>query len=388
MFTILTIGDPHFKHDNGESTEELTVKLLELIKSRIDDLDAVAILGDILHNHEKVDIPSHCRAMDCIMSIHDLLCVENKKRKRDVRNHSNVPIPLYIIIGNHDRVNNRVFMTDEHIFRPLKKWKNTIVVDKAMLHSPKPGFEILLMPYVAPGRFQEAYESVISERDLNTKVNLVLAHQEFQGAKMNKITSNEGDHWDSLKPLCVSGHVHDYQVLKSNLIYTGTPIQHGFSDMGKKTVSIYKISYIKPLRDSEDDIPGPTPLEIANLTYKEERINLGIRGRTIVEGNVKNFDSLYLPIDDFFVKVKLQGTKREIKTFRESKKHDEAVKKGIVFQFLELPTVDLSEGGKILEPIYKQKDINSGKSFSERLKETLVTLEENIRNEYMKIFSK
>lgn len=375
MFNILTIGDPHFKHDNGEATEEFTIKILELIKAKISDsetrpLHAVAILGDILHNHEKVDIPSFTRAMKCIMSIHDLI--------------SEKDIFLYILIGNHDRVNNRVFMTDEHVFLPLKKWKNTLVVDTAMLHSPKPGFQILLMPYVAPGRFQEAYETVISEKDLNTRVNLVLAHQEFHGAKMNKITSNEGDPWDSLKPLCVSGHVHDYQIVKSNLIYTGTPIQHGFSDVGKKTVSIFSINYIQP---PDIDIPGPTPYELSQLSFTEERINLKIRGKTIVEGNVRDFDSLYLPIEDFFVKVKLQGTKRALKTFRESKKCEEALRKGIVFQFLELPTVECetNHSNLILEPIDK---IKAGKSFSERLKDSLKSMESSVREEYSKIFSK
>lgn len=373
MFNILAIGDPHFKNDNGETTEELTIKTLNLIKDKINTLDAVVILGDILHRHEKIDLHPFYRAMGYLQQIHTLLTSYSKRN-----------IFLYIIIGNHDRSNNRVFMTDEHVFNPLKQWKNTIVADKALLHSPRKDFQILLVPYVPPGRFQEAYETVISEKDLQRKVNLVLAHQEFHGAKMNLITSNEGDPWDSLKPLCVSGHIHDYQILKSNLIYTGTPIQHGFADVGKKTVSIYKFTYIESPNDSDPDIPGPTPLELSRVGFTEERIDLGIRGRTTVKGNVRDFDTLHFPIDNFFVKAKLQGTKRSIKTFMESKKYEEALKKGIVFQFLELPTVGVEDDHQIkMSEIAK---IRSGKSFSVRLKETLSGLESDVRNEYLKIF--
>lgn len=375
MFTILAIGDPHFKNDNGETTEELTTKTLDLIRARIDTLDAVVILGDILHRHEKIDLHPFYRAMGYLQQIHNLLSDYKKKE-----------IFLYIIIGNHDRSNNRVFMTDEHVFNPLKQWKNTIVADKALLHKPRKDFQVLLVPYVPPGRFQEAYESVISEKDLEKRVNLVLAHQEFHGAKMNLITSNEGDPWDSLKPLCVSGHIHDYQILRSNLIYTGTPIQHGFADIGKKTVSIYNLTYITEPDDSDHDVPGPTPLELSKVGFTEERIDLGIRGRTTVKGNIRDFDALYFPIDDFFVKAKLQGTKREIKTFSESKKYQEAVRKGIIFQFLEVPTIEVGDSMSMKRESEIQK-IRSGKSFSERLRETLSGLESGIKDEYKKIFN-
>ena len=57
---------------------------------------------------------------------------------------------------------------------------------------------------------------------------------------MNTITSNEGDPWETSKPLCVSGHIHDYDKLKSNLIYVGTPIQHGYSDNGRKNSIFFR----------------------------------------------------------------------------------------------------------------------------------------------------
>lgn len=233
MLRILTIGDPHFKSDNGESTLELCDKTISLLEERLrkKSLDVIAILGDILHRHEKIDLHPFHRAMSYLERIHDIITLHNSS--------STDKVFLYILIGNHDRSNNRDFMTDEHVFNPLKKWNYTLVADKALIHTPKPMFKVLLMPYVPPGRFKEGYNYVVSDESLEKDFCLVLAHQEFHGAKMNLISSHEGDPWDSLKPLCVSGHVHDYQVLKSNLIYVGTPIQHGFADVGKKTVSIF-----------------------------------------------------------------------------------------------------------------------------------------------------
>lgn len=344
MFNILTIGDPHFKADNGETTEELTEKTCKLIRDRIDEIDAVCVLGDILHRHEKIDLHPFHRAMQFLEGIYEALG-DNKF--------------LYILIGNHDRSNNRVFMTDEHVFNPIKLWPNTFVADKAMIHSPRKDFKVLLMPYVPPGRFQEAYESVISESDLEKTIDIVLAHQEFHGAKMNLITSNEGDPWNSLKPLCVSGHIHDYQVLKSNLIYTGTPIQHGYADVGKKTMSIYKF-------DSRRE-------------YTEERIDLKIRGRITMKCAVKDFNSLVIPIDEYFVKVKIHGIKREIKSFMESQDYKAAIKSGVVFQFLELPTVE------IIKDVEKEE---SGIKFSTRVKELLESVPQETRDVFDEIFNK
>lgn len=349
MFNILCIGDPHFKADNGETTEELTYKIGKLISERYDEIDAVAVLGDILHRHEKIDLHPFHRAMTFLEEIYDKLnpshCKDNKY--------------LYVLIGNHDRSNNRVFMTDEHVFNPLKKWKNTIVVDTAVVHRYNKNTNILLMPYVPPGRFREAYETVVSEKELNDSITLVLAHQEFHGAKMNTITSNEGDPWDSLKPLCISGHIHDYQELHSNMIYTGTPIQHGFADTGRKTISLFKIEN--------------------SHKWKHERIDLKIKGKTTVKCHVKEFSIDLCPLDEYYVKVKANGTKREIKTFTESKKYNEALGKGIVFQFLELPSVEVGIDSKINESF-------TGINFQDRVREMVSGMTDDLKKSFKEIF--
>lgn len=305
VFNFLAIGDPHFKDDNGEITDEMTYKISKYISDNLDDIDAVVVLGDILHRHEKINLHPFHRAMNFLQSIRDSL--KNKY--------------LYILIGNHDRSNNRVFMTDEHVFNPLKYWKNTLVVDKAVIHEPLEDFKVLLLPYVPPGRFKEAYETVISEKDLEKEIKIVFAHQEFYGAKMNTITSNEGDPWETTKPLCVSGHIHDYDMLKSNMIYVGTPIQHGYSDHGKKTVSLF--------RYYDDD------------TFKESRIDLKIKGRITLKTTVEDYPNLEVSTDKYYVKIKVSGTKTSLNKLKNSKLYKDHLSKGVVFNFLETPVVDL-----------------------------------------------
>lgn len=352
-YNVLAIGDPHFKSDNGEATAELTAKVKSLIRDRLSEIDAVVILGDILHRHEKIDLHPFHRAMEFLEGIHDALGAPRGSFSRW----------LYIIIGNHDRSNNQVFMTDEHVFNPLKKWKNTVVVDKAMVHSPREDVRFLLVPYVPPGRFQEAYQTVIQDDVLESSITAVFAHQEFAGSKMGTITSAEGDPWDTLKPVCISGHIHDYQMPKANLVYTGTPIQHGFADVGRKTVSLFSLEKSK---------------------FKESRIDLKIKGRITVKGNVIDFDMTKIPVGDFYVKMKLTGTKRQIKTFKDSKIYSEAIIRGVIFQFLEVPTVDLaaeaSAGSELL------KSIHGGKTFSERLEDLRESLDPLVKKEFDILF--
>lgn len=348
MFNILAIGDPHFKADNGETTEELTDKIGKLIEERYLEIDAVVVLGDILHRHEKIDLHPFHRAMNFLEEIHKKLNRPGEQNRY-----------LYIIIGNHDRSNNRVFMTDEHVFGPLKYWKNTFVVDTAMIHRPRSNVEILLMPYVPPGRFQEGYLNVISESRLNEEILCVFAHQEFHGAKMNTITSNEGDPWDSLKPLCISGHIHDYQELHSNMIYTGTPIQHGFADVGKKTVSLFK--FLEPRK------------------WVHERIDLSIRGKITVKFAIKDFDLSECPIDKYFVKAKLHGTKREIKTFCSGGNYKNSISKGVTFHFLEIATVEIDSKDEIIVK-------NTGINFSERVKALLNSFDNQLKETFSEIF--
>src|SRR5690606_33585475 len=96
------------------------------------------------------------------------------------------------------------------------------------------GLTLAFVPYVYPGRFQEALNTKFTPETFD-KVDIVFAHQEIRGVKMNSLVSKVGDVWDKDQPLLVSGHIHQYQRLADNLLYTGTPRMTDFGDSLDKT---------------------------------------------------------------------------------------------------------------------------------------------------------
>ena len=230
VMTVLCIGDPHFKGDNKQETDMMELQVRDLIVKL--DPTFVVVLGDILHTHEKIDLRANKRATSFLRTL------------RSVSKH------LYVLIGNHDRPDNNVFLTDDHVFNSLKDWDKTTCVDNVEIknHIGSDGrtYTFVFAPYVPPQRLDEALKTkgLISPY---TDISGFFVHQEFKGAKMNAITSNEGDIWDAESPLCISGHIHDFDYLQDNLIYTGTPIQHTYADRSDKSISL--ITYGAPFSD-------------------------------------------------------------------------------------------------------------------------------------------
>lgn len=237
-FRLFTIGDLHIKLSNAVETDLMTSgmkhKLLE------GEYDFTIILGDILDRFESIHVKPLTRAVDMIEEI----CKVSKH--------------TFLLIGNHDRANNNVFLTTEHPFTALKKWSNLTVVDtvivKEMESADGEKAEFVFVPYVAPGRLREALNTVgldypVPDQKHNEqswerlqKMACVFAHQEFYGARLGIKRSIEGDIWPAEAPLCISGHIHDYEQLQPNIYYVGTPIQHGANDITKKTISIFTLT--------------------------------------------------------------------------------------------------------------------------------------------------
>ena len=99
----LVIGDPHFKDNNKDDTDILHLQVAELLDGAT-EIDSVVILGDIMHYHGKGDMKTYMRACKFMK---DIASKVGKDRS-------------FLIIGNHDRVNNTVSEGDEHWFFPLK----------------------------------------------------------------------------------------------------------------------------------------------------------------------------------------------------------------------------------------------------------------------------
>jgi len=282
---ILAIGDPHFKIGNTHDTDLAQTKIIQLLIQY--KPDAVVVLGDILDRYESIHVNPLCRAIEFLRSIQ-----ENVSR-------------LYVLIGNHDRPNNSIFLTNEHPFTSLEKWSRTTVVDMVKGDIIN-GQRFIFVPYVPTGRFNDALNTIgnpnieskcdttdneVKQKEITTEllkdVTAIFAHQEFHGAKMNAITSNNGDKWPLNAPLVISGHIHDYDDLQENLIYTGSLLQNSFGDTSKKTISFFTFSDGKLLSHERISLNIPKKIQLYLSPQELSKYQLGENEQVkiVVAGN-------------------------------------------------------------------------------------------------------
>ena len=269
MVKILTIGDPHFKQDNVIETDLMETELISIIEREIPDF--VVILGDILHKHDKIDMLPFNRACKFIKKIHNIKVLKK----------------IYILIGNHDRLNNDDFLTQAHPFNSFKEWEKITIVDNVIIDKVKDQ-TFLFCPYVPVGRFFEALKT----KEYNPyEIKAFFAHQEFKGCKINKITESDADEWPEDYPILISGHIHDYEKVNNNLIYTGTPFQHSSSDSTDKSISIFEF----------------------NENMEHSRIYLKIPKKINLTMSPEEF-KIYIPPEECKIKIKIKGKLSSINT--------------------------------------------------------------------------
>jgi DNA repair exonuclease SbcCD nuclease subunit len=280
--SILSIGDPHFKLDNLSDIELYIQRIKELIKGKKPDY--VVILGDLLHYHERIHTTVLNRAYDFINSIREIC-------------------PLYILVGNHDYINNSQFLTTNHWMNAMKEWDNVEIVDKGKVLDTSFG-KIIFCPYVFPGKFVEALELI----DTNwTSARTIFCHQEFFGCKMGAMESVHGDKWRLNHPFIISGHVHDKQMVQSNIFYTGSSIQHAFGESHDKTITMCYLE--SEIRLEDFDLKMPT--------------------KSIIYMNMDEIDQFEYKKDKNKIRITLSGTSEDFKTFRKSKKYKNLVNDGV-----------------------------------------------------------
>jgi predicted phosphodiesterase len=349
MNKFLCVGDIHFKKDNSIESEEFIYYLLDHIKKN--EYDFIVLLGDILDTFENTYYQTYNR-------VYKLFNKLNKICK------------TFVLIGNHDRPNNDIFLTNEHFFNPFKKYDNIIIVDKPLLFSHGEN-NYIFMPYVSPGRFNEAlnylkkdisslnkeYNKDKDKEDLNKEYNkdkedlnkdkeynkdkedinknnlneedfknirCIFAHQEIKGCKMGMLRSEIGDIWDEKMPPIISGHIHEFHIPQINVFYVPTPFQHGFSDETEKFICIFKYikeeykEYIKKeeYKEYKEDI------NIKKEEYKEDINIKKDKDKEDINTEKENKDIF---CDFIYEKVKLDiKRKRIIKiTLEELKKYEE-----------------------------------------------------------------
>jgi DNA repair exonuclease SbcCD nuclease subunit len=142
--------------------------------------------------------------------------------------------------------------------------------------------------------FNKALEYLDFEED---KTHVIFAHQEFMGAKMGAIESHIGDIWPEEYPTVISGHIHDYQIL-GNVIYAGTPFQHGFSDSIDKKLMIVTIT-------------------TENIRIKRKKLN--VTRKKSLKLTLEEFEN-FTPLENCITKVYIQGDSETIRQYLKANK--------------------------------------------------------------------
>jgi DNA repair exonuclease SbcCD nuclease subunit len=289
---ILAIGDQHFKIDNICEIEIFINKIKEIVYKTKPDI--IVLLGDLLHTHEKIHTSPLNKALEFIDSL----------RKEAY---------VFVLVGNHDYINAVQFLSENHWLNSLKEWNNVTIVDKVIsnIHHQN---KIILLPYVHPGRFEEALNTIEGEwRDSC----VIFCHQEFYGCSMGGYLSVEGDKWDLSNPQVISGHIHQRQKLQGNIYYTGSSMEVSFGETENNTISLIELQ--------------------ENRIVKIEDIELNLSKKKIIYTTVDevikiDFDKFRESSDDK-IKVSVSGGLEDFKCFKKTKQYQELIANDIKVVF-------------------------------------------------------
>jgi DNA repair exonuclease SbcCD nuclease subunit len=209
---VLCVGDLHIQRKNINMFQQFEKEFLKYLDNNVDTIDIVVFLGDVLHTMDVV----HTFCMNLALEFFKKLQKYGK--------------PIYVLVGNHDFIGPNEYMTHNHWMSNICFHDCIRVIDTATLSDG-----MVFMPYVPPGRFHEAIDTV------HGQYNYIFCHQEFKGAEFEfseTAKSEGGDTWEQDRPRIVSGHIHKKQFLQKNIYYTGTPYQTRFNEDEDKTIAL------------------------------------------------------------------------------------------------------------------------------------------------------
>ena len=320
---ILFIGDPHIQVANIPEVELFTEKLINLATEKQPDL--IVLAGDLLHTHERL----HTLALNKAYELVDNMRSISK---------------TYVLVGNHDYIQNQQFLTENHWMNGLKDWKDTVVVDKVIVETIN-NEKFVFVPYVPPGRFEEALATLRGEEWKDA--SCIFAHQEFAGCKMGAIISVEGDKWPLDYPHVISGHIHSRQIPQKNIYYSGSAMQHAFGESEKNVIA---------------------HLTFLDRNYDKEEIDLQLPRKRIIYMNVEDVDDYVAPTTQDKIKVTLSGNYDQFKALKKTSKYKDLLADGVKVVFKprklvqgvdsEIPACEEETSFKsiLAELITKQKD--------------------------------
>lgn len=288
---VIAVGDPHFQVENIPEVEMFIEKLVDLATNEKPNF--IVVLGDILHTHERIHTMPLNKAYELI------------RRLKEIS-------PVYVLVGNHDMVNNSQFLSPNHWMNAMKEWSSVTIVDT--VHSrQEDGYNFFFVPYVPNGRFEEALNSYESKETWK-EADCIFAHQEFFGCKMGAILSADGDKWSESNPYVISGHIHSKQSIGPNIYYCGASLQHAFGE-------------------SEDTIIPVLTWDEPGNKYDLNEVDLGLPKKKIIYTDVSSIQTFEPTKNGDKTKISLSGSYEEFKSFKKTQKYRDLSKKGIKIVF-------------------------------------------------------
>lgn len=284
---VCTTGDPHFQLNNVREMTQYIQLVEEWVQNEKPDI--FVCLGDILHTHRTIFMKPFMMACEFLFRLQKIC-------------------PTYLLIGNHDRPNNSVFLTDEHAFGGFKETEIKIV-DKGLVEKIN-GFTFAFVPYVPAGRFQEALDIIVGEQE----VDAIFGHQEFKNCVMGTQKSTEGDTWSKKKCPIFSGHIHEKQTL-GNIHYFGTPVQHTYAEDPCK--GVHSVTFSQTEEDEK-------------MKFEIDFYRLPIPAKITINIKASEFNDFKLPKDSQ-IKLVIEGEPTELKALYSLEKYKKLKKKCKIF---------------------------------------------------------
>lgn len=189
------ISDLHFKPDNLE----LATKALLHALSKAEALNIPLVICGDLHDTKAI--------------------IRAEVANRIIEILKNTPVQVYVITGNHDRINEK---SEEHGLNYLRPYAT--VVDTAT-NFELSGHFVGMIPYQSD---VDTFRRHLTGLPQGT---LVFAHTGVQGAHMGEyVVDKSSIDQETLKPYrIISGHYHRHQTVGS-LTYIGSPFTHAFAE--------------------------------------------------------------------------------------------------------------------------------------------------------------
>ena len=339
--SILVIGDPHFAVKHYLEGEELIEKCVEI--AELTEPSNIIILGDILDTHEVARNAPYKQALKFIEKLSDIAHV-------------------YLLIGNHDLINQKQYLSDNHFFTPLKKWGTVTVVDEP-IRTQFAGKDIVMTPYVPCGKLEEALDTLVYEEyDWRYDCDCVFGHQEIKGVVYGGKVSEKGDMWDEEYPPLICGHIHAPSQVGRNVFYPGSSRQVAIDEDPNK--KIWSITFDDEAENKLD------ALEI-------DKIDLELKGKKEVLVDIEDVHEFDFSLTDkYYIKLKIKGTSEQFKVFRKSEFHAKLIREGIKIGFDPIKR-DIDED--IIDSCMVK---GTGGSFEQIMDKLVETRSENIKKAY------